>query len=267
MIYWRNFMSSYMKCVQKTSNRRYYNKNGLRWHRCNLAAKESGLECVCVNNDDCTSQWGRYIPPSEHVAMAFKTIEQVEQQICIKFCGKLGYSSAETTQMIQKAAAMGNWWLAASLQQHAHSCVTSRADFFGKTSNHPGDSATPQPRFGTCGFQLFPKLKSPLKGKRFQTRQLLIFRKIPWGSWWQFGELCEVPRCPLWRRLRCHCPMYSVSCIFFNKCLFFIVHGWILSGQTSYQLLLVSGSIHWVVCSNALLWPIFVRSLGDQMMG
>ena len=24
------------------------------WHRCNLAAKESGLECACVNNDDFT---------------------------------------------------------------------------------------------------------------------------------------------------------------------------------------------------------------------
>ena len=24
------------------------------WHQCNLAAKESGLECACVNNDDFT---------------------------------------------------------------------------------------------------------------------------------------------------------------------------------------------------------------------
>ena len=28
--------------------------------------------------------------------------------------------------------------------------------------------------------------------------------------------------------------MYNVSCTFFNKCLFFIVHGWVLSGQTLY---------------------------------
>ena len=60
------------------------------------------------------------------------------------------------------------------------------------------------------------------------------FRKIWWGSGRLLGELCEVPRCPLWRGLRCHCPMYSVFCIFFNKCLFFILHGWILSGQTIY---------------------------------
>ena len=43
--------------------------------------------------------------------------EQVEQQIYIKFCIKLEHSSVETIGMIQKAAAMGNWWLAASLQQ------------------------------------------------------------------------------------------------------------------------------------------------------
>ena len=48
------------------------------------------------------------------------------------------------------------------------------------------------------------------------------------------GELCEVPKCLLWRGLRCHCPMYNVSRILFNKCLFFIVYGWKLSGQTSY---------------------------------
>ena len=30
------------------------------------------------------------------------------------------------------------------------------------------------------------------------------------------------------------CTMFLVSCIFFNKCLFFMLHGWIPSGQTSY---------------------------------
>ena len=40
------------------------------------------------------------------------------------------------------------------------SCV-----FFGKTSNHPGDLAD----LVHCDFWLFPKLKPPLKAKRFQT--------------------------------------------------------------------------------------------------
>ena len=54
---------------------------------------------------------------SEHmycVAVTFKMTEQVEQRIYIKFCIKLEHCSAETTQMIQKAAAMGNWRLTAS---------------------------------------------------------------------------------------------------------------------------------------------------------
>ena len=49
-------------------------------HQCNLAAKESGLECACVNNDNFTllvSGDGR-CPLSEHVycvAAAFKMTE------------------------------------------------------------------------------------------------------------------------------------------------------------------------------------------------
>ena len=49
---------------------------------------------------------------SEHVycvTIAFKLTEQTEQQVCIKFFIKLKLSSIETVQMIQNAAAMGNW--------------------------------------------------------------------------------------------------------------------------------------------------------------
>ena len=55
-----------------------------------------------------------------------------------------------------------------------------------------------------CDLWLFPKLKSPLKGRDF--RPSLRFRKIWRGSWWRL-----VPRYLLWRGLRRHCPMYSVS--------------------------------------------------------
>ena len=54
---------------------------------------------------------------------------------------------------------MGNWWLAATSQQHTHSCISSHAEIFGKTSNHPGDSAPLQPRFGTLQLHAFPKIK------------------------------------------------------------------------------------------------------------
>ena len=92
----------------------------------------------------------------------------------------------ETIWMIQKAAAVGNWWLAASSRQCACSCIMSHAEFFGETSNHLGDTAHLQPRFGTLWLLTFPKLKSPLKGKRFQTigeiqENTMVTGRTVWG--------------------------------------------------------------------------------------
>ena len=84
-------------------------------------------------------------------------------------CNKLEHSSLETIWMIQKAAAVGSWRLAGSSGQCAHSCIMSQAECFGETSNHPGDSPTYSPDLVACDFWLLPKVKSPLKGKRFQT--------------------------------------------------------------------------------------------------
>ena len=77
------------------------------------------------------------------------------------------------------------------------------------------------PHLVPCNFWLFPKLKSPLRGKRFQTVDEI--QENTTGDWWWLGELCEVSRCLLWRRQTCHCPMYMflVSGIFLNKCLYF----------------------------------------------
>ena len=61
--------------------------------------------------------------------------------------------------MIQKATAMGTWWLEASSRQRVCSCIISGAEFYGKMSNHPGDSAPLQPRFGTLWLLAFPKTK------------------------------------------------------------------------------------------------------------
>ena len=106
-------------------------------------------------------------------------------------CVKLEYSSMEALQMIQKAAAMGNWWLAASSWQHASSCIKSHVEFFCEAWNHPGDSAPYSPDLVPCDLWLFPKLKSPLKGKRFQTideiqdntmGQLMVIGKTVWGA-------------------------------------------------------------------------------------
>ena len=95
--------------------------------------------------------------------------EPVEQQIGITFFFKLEHSSMETIWMIQKATAMGNWWLAASWQ-HTCLCIPSCAERF-LMKHHITQVTRPSyiPDLAPCDFWLFPKLKSPLKGKRFQT--------------------------------------------------------------------------------------------------
>ena len=122
----------------------------------------------------CTNQWGWQTLLSEHVycvAIAFKMTEWAKQQICIKFCIKFEHFSTETIRMIQKAAAMGNWLLAASSRQHTRSCVMSHAEFFGKTSNHPGSSALLQPRFDNLWCLVFPKTKITFEGEEISYLQ------------------------------------------------------------------------------------------------
>ena len=133
--------------------------------------------------------------------------EQLEQQICIKFCLKLERSSMETIWMIQKASAMGNWWLAPSSRQCACWCITSHVEFFGETSNHPGDSGPLEPRFGDMQLQAFPKTK------------ITFEREDISDHWWDSGKYdsaaygnwkkCVRSQGLLWRGLRSHCPMYS----------------------------------------------------------
>ena len=89
-----------------------------------------------------------------------------------------------------EAAAMGNWWLAASSRQGTHSHITSPASFLVKhqitqvTQPHYCPDTVPSK------FWLFPKLKSPLKGKRVQTvdetqenttGQLMAIARTVWG--------------------------------------------------------------------------------------
>ena len=132
------------------------------------------------------------MPLSEHVycvAVTFKLTNWLEQRICIRFCIKFEHSSLETIQMIRKATAMGSWWLAASSQQCAHSCVTSYAEFFGKTSHPPADSAPLQPRFGALPLLAFPQTKVILwKGRNFiseirdnTTGLLMVIGRTVWG--------------------------------------------------------------------------------------
>ena len=122
-------------------------------------------------------------------------------------------SSMETIWMIQKATATGNWWLAASSDNVPAYASCLMQKFLAKHQITQVTQLCYSLDLVPWDFWLFPKLESPLKGKRFQT--LMRFRKIQRGSWGWLGELCEVPRGLLWRRLKGHCPMYNDSCILY----------------------------------------------------
>ena len=117
--------------------------------------------------------------------------------------------------MIQKAATMGNWWLAASSQQCACLCIMPRAKFFGKPSNHPGDSISLQPRFGTLQLLAFPKTKITL-GNKFQT--ISEIRETMTGQLMETGRTVWGPKVPTLKgteaSLPCvQCFLYLVSSV------------------------------------------------------
>ena len=170
------------------------------------------------------------------MALAFKITEQVEQRICIKFCVKFKHSSPGTIQMIQKATAMGNRWLAASSWQHACSCITSRAEFFQRHRITQVTEPLYCPDMAPGNFWLFPKLKSPLKGKRFQTideiqenttEQLMVTGKTvrSQGTYFE-GDWSVIVLCT----------MFLVSYLFFSKCLYFSYYmaGYLLDRPSIY---------------------------------
>ena len=169
--------------------------------------------------------------------------EWVEQRIRVKFCIKLEHSSMETIWMVQKAAAMGNWWLASSSPQRACSCITSPAEYFCETSTHPGDSALLQPRFGTLWLLAFSKTKITFEREEISDHRWDSgkYNGVADGYW----ENCVRSQGAYFEEdwsLIFLCTMFLVSCIF-NKCLlFFILYGWLPSGQTTYTLTLQFGS-------------------------
>ena len=121
---------------------------------------------------------------------------------------------------------MGNWWLVASSPQCACSRITSPA-VYGKTSNHPSDADSLQPRLGAMWLLAFPKTKSSLKGKRFQTiseiqenmtGQLMVIGRTVWGP-----KVSTLKGTEVWLSY-VQCFLFLVSCIFFHKCLYFLYY-------------------------------------------
>ena len=182
---------------------------------------------VCVNNDNFTllvsgggrcpwvshalTQCGHHIQNdwANTATNLHQILREVEQ------------SSAETVRMTQKATTRGagDWQLHHNnTPAHASRLVQT---FLVKHHITQVIQSLYSPYLGPVTSSFSQNYIHLWRERDF--RPLMRFRKICQGSWWWLGELCEVPRCLLWRGLRHHYPMYSVSCIciFFNKCLYF----------------------------------------------
>ena len=184
------------------------------------------------------------MPLSENVycvAVACKMTEQVDKWICIRFCIKLEPSSAETIRMIQKV--LGDDAMSAAQIKLCHKCFKDGWEFIESDprSGRPATSRTPEnvehvrASIHKDQWLTVQDLEADLGILETTVSEILmqnlgmkcVVAKFIQGFCYrsrrsimlQLGEPCEVPKCLLWRGLRCHCPMYNVSCIFFNKCL------------------------------------------------
>ena len=93
------------------------------------------------------------------------------------------------------------------------------------------------PDLAPCDFRIFPKLKSPLKGKRFQTIDEILentmgqLMAIPikdfvesfkqWKRCWENCVRFQDAYFEGYRGIVVLCTMFLVSCTAFNKCLYF----------------------------------------------
>ena len=117
--------------------------------------------------------------------------------------------------MIQKATAMDKWWLAASSQKHTHSCITSHAEFLVKHQITRVTQPPYCPDLARCDFWFFPKQKSSLKRKRFQTTD-----EIQENMMWQLMVIGRTVWGPKVLNLKgIEASLFYVQC--FNKCLYF----------------------------------------------
>ena len=107
----------------------------------------------------------------------------------IPLWGALAVPCYNMTKMAA-AAAIGNWWLAVSSRQQAHTCITSHTEIFCKTPNQSGDSVPLQPRFGVLWLLVFPKTKITFEREQIQNfdeiqenmmGQLMVIGRTVWG--------------------------------------------------------------------------------------
>ena len=119
--------------------------------------------------------------------------EQIEPCICIKYCIKLNIPPWKLLRWFRwfrrpQLWATGDWQLHQdNMPTHASCLVQS---FLAKHQITQVIQAPYSPDLVPCDFWLFPQLKSPLQGKRFQTineiqenmtGQLMVIGRTVWG--------------------------------------------------------------------------------------
>ena len=172
------------------------------WHKCFKDGWES------VANDLCGGRTATSRTP-ENVKHVWAATNKDQQLTGREREADLGISktpSSETlTQDLGMKQVVAKFALGLLLPEQKECCAAVANDLTQTTTNIQG--------LAPCDFWLFPKLKSPLKRKRFQTVNEI--QKNMTGQLMAYGELCEVPGCIIWRGLRHHCPMYNVSGILY----------------------------------------------------
>ena len=164
------------------------------WHCCNLASKESGLESASVNNDNCTvlvSGGGRtpWVSMCTVWPSHSKWLSKCRNESASNFVLSSNIPLQKLFGWFRRTQlwATGDWQLP---HDNTSAHTSNLVQFLVKhqitqvTQPHYNPDLTP------CNFWLFPKLKSPLKGKRFQTideihkntmGQLMVTGRTVWG--------------------------------------------------------------------------------------
>ena len=142
-------------------------------------------------------------------------------------CVKIEHSSVETMPMTQKATAVGSWWW--QLHHDNTPAHASRlVQFVCKTSNTPGALAPLQLRFGTLWLLAFTKTKITFEREEISDdwRDSGKYDRAADGNW----ENCVRSQGAYFEGnwgIVDPCTMFLVSCIFFNKSLYF---SWYIAG-------------------------------------
>ena len=163
-------------------------------HWCNLEAKESGLECACMNNEDFTvlvSGGSRchWVSMCTVWPLHSTWLSKESNKSASNFALSLNIPPQKLFGWLRRM----QLWATGEWQLH-HDNVPAHASFFGEPSNHPGDSVPLQLRFGSLQLLAFLKTKITFEREEASDCQW-DFRKIWWGSWWWLGELCG-PKVP-----------------------------------------------------------------------